>query len=66
MRLESAELGQASRLLLTCLDGHHDRASLLKRLRSLAPDPDHADRDKLEALLDHSLNAFARAAMLVG
>jgi methyltransferase-like protein/SAM-dependent methyltransferase len=72
LKLEAVHLGEISRIILTKLDGQHDRAALVEIAKSLvqakAPDkelPETIDT-YARSYVDQVLNAFARHAMLVG
>jgi methyltransferase-like protein/SAM-dependent methyltransferase len=72
LKLEAVHLGEISRIILTQLDGKHDRAALVEVAKSLlqAQAPDKALPDSINAYarayVGQVLDAFARHAMLVG
>jgi len=72
LKLEAVHLGEVSRIILTKLDGQHDRAALVEVAKSLVQAnasekalPESVDA-YARAYVDQVLNAFARHAMLVG
>jgi methyltransferase-like protein/SAM-dependent methyltransferase len=74
LRLEAIHLGEPSRILLTHLDGQHDRAALVGILKTLlksaAPATAESPPPSIEAYagayVEQVLAAFARNALLVG
>ena len=73
LRLEAVRLTPPSRLLLTHLDGQHDRAALIQLLTQFLKDatagkddqPQQPPEARAAAYLDQVLPVFARSALLI-
>ncbi len=67
MRLESAELGELSRLILSHLDGTRDREALVNLITEYQREKSLLERpiELVRQYVDELLPAFARAALLV-